>query len=461
MESGFTAQLDYAIETLSSPAGAIAMLLGVVMAVSLFFSPKVKWLVLTILFWVSTFAFFIGPGKKVVRFAFPLEQIRSNGRTIVTGMLLALLIPALISARGWRMRLVAPPLLAYFIFEMVVALRILMGGIVDRGLLSAFVYPVIFVSLGWGLSKWIHTWDDAHRVLKAFFFASVLFLLGSLYEMAANRSVALGAGRFIGTSGNPQGAAMNIALALPIAFYFVARPAENKLFRIFAACAAGILSIFLLWTGSRTGIVMAGVAIGLTFRTRIGRFLGVGLFVGIVVLFALQIYQESTITVSDMFLRGDTRTRVWRAMWESFLEQPVFGKMEGVYGLGENSYLSTAASFGLFGLIPLALFMAVIGWYMLKSIFIRKYLGQEKAIIDLCIGVLCGNLVGGMFEAHLLGTLTLNVFIIYVMCDLLAFAHDAARVEQYQQQIQPYQEQYESDDITAPAFQPYPAGHYV
>jgi hypothetical protein len=435
MDEGFTTQLNYAIDTLLSPAGGFALLAGLMLLISLFFSPKIKWLVLTGAIWISTLAFFLTPGKMPIHMAFPLEQLRNNGRSIAAGLLIALLIPAVTSPRGWRIRRVGIPVVLFFVFELVLTTRMILAGVVDRGLLSLIIYPLLFLSLGWGLSKWVQTVEDAHRALRAVMFAGVLFVAGSSYQFAINRTTVLSGMRFQGTTGNPQSAGMLIALTLPASLYFVGRSSEIKINRVMSGVAAGFMAILLLWTGSRTGILMAATGIAITFRSRIGKFLGVLIFVGVFVFLALQVYDDATTSMVGMLARGDTRTRIWTAMWQDFLANPAMGSMQGGFGVGENSYLSTASSAGLFGLIPLFAFVAATTFACLKLNFSRRLLGQEKPLADAVLGGLISVLVGGIFEGHLLGTLTISVFVIYIMCVLLAFLLDVVDVERQQRLI--------------------------
>src|SRR5439155_3242181 len=111
--------------------------------------------------------------------------------------------------------------------------------------------------------------------------------------------------RLHGTTGNSQHAAVFIAMVLPALCYLVGSAREPKLWRVLFAAAMGFLCILLLWTGSRTGLLMATTAVLVFFRARLRGFVAVSLFVGLFVMLALQVYSESTLSVADMFSRGD------------------------------------------------------------------------------------------------------------------------------------------------------------
>ncbi len=208
----------------------------------------------------------------------------------------------------------------------------------------------------------------------------------------------------MGTSGNPQLAALLISMALPVTCYLVARPTEPTTWRIAFAAVAGLMVVMLLWTGSRTGITIAAMGIVLSFRARFGRFLAVGLIVGIFVLLAAQFYEESTASLAEMFTRGDTRSQVWSEMYQSFLNSPAFfGSMEGSYSTSENSYLATASTMGLFGLVPLFVFVAASLWLLYRLFLARRLLGSEKPFADLLIGSLLTIFVGANFRRVSIG----------------------------------------------------------
>jgi hypothetical protein len=175
--------------------------------------------------------------------------------------------------------------------------------------------------------------------------------------------------------------------------------------------------------------------VALTFRARIGKFLAVLTFVGIVVLLALQIYSEATTSVVGMIDRGDTRTRVWAAMWQDFVDNPVMGTWNEAFGIGENSYLAAAGGAGLLGFVPLVACVLCTIYTCLRVNHSRKLLGTEKPLADAVTGIIGALLAGGMFEGHFLGTLTFSVLITYGMCALLAFLLDAIDVEQQRRQL--------------------------
>ncbi len=311
-----------------------------------------------------------------------------------------------------------------------------MAGVIDRGIASVVVYVLMLIILAWGCSKWVQTWDDAHKMLRCLMGAGALHIVTTFYQLLVNRSAMITNNRLMGVSGNPQEFAVVLAISLIPSAYLLSRPAEPKFWRVCGGIVAGMQMMLLLWTGSRTGILMAAVGITAVFWSRLGRFVAVGLITGLIAWLAIQLYSESTLTIADMFQRGDTRTQVWRSLWEGFLSNPVFGLMESGYGTGESSYLTIACGMGLFGLVPLAAFLLATFAGMFKLIRVRATLGREKALVDMIIGGIVSLLVGAVFEAYLLGTIVLPVFALFIYLTLMGFVVDVVKVSANQRELE-------------------------
>src|SRR5439155_211827 len=128
------------------------------------------------------------------------------------------------------------------------------------------------------------------------------------------------------------------------------------------------------------------------------------------VYFALMVFTESTMHITDIITRGDTRTRAWMIWWEQFRQNMAWGVMETQFGIGESSYLSAAANMGLFALIPMAAFMGATAWSLIKLQRIRRRLGEHVMMADLITAGLLALAVGAMFEGYLLVTMTMHPF---------------------------------------------------
>jgi hypothetical protein len=256
-------------------------------------------------------------------------------------------------------------------------------------------------------------------------------MAGTAYQLLINRTSVVRQFRLFGTTGNPQHTGALLALVLPSLCYMIIRSGQRYIYRVLLGAAAGVLVVMLIWTGSRTGFLMALVGLLLFFRTRVGRFLGVGVLTSIFVIAAMGIYAESTATFTGMFLRGDTRSVVWRSMFQHFLENPAFGSIGETFGVGESSYLALAANMGLAGLFPMAIVFAVVGHQLYRLQRVRKHLGEHVLLADLVTAGPIALAVGSIFEGFLLGILTFSILTLYLHLSLLRFLLDVADAQQH------------------------------
>jgi len=219
-------------------------------------------------------------------------------------------------------------------------------------------------------------------------------------------------------------------VSLPVICYLLVRGGSSRLWRFALGATAGFLVIFLIWTGSRTGFIMALVGVGLFFRAKLGRMLAAVMIVGIFSLLAWHIFGESVESADRLLSTQDTRSAVWRALGQEFSENMAIGVLHEDIDIRENSYLSTAARVGLLGLIPLLLAVALTASAMFKLYRVRPTLGEHAMIADLVIAGLGSLGVGAFAEGFLLGVLTHQIFMVFIYLAILAFLLDVARQNQ-------------------------------
>jgi hypothetical protein len=425
-QTAFDSQFNAFLDLLGRPEGAFGIAGLIVLMVAVVVFKQFKWYALAMLLWTTTLAFVIQPGTtRLASLLPPFEQLRSQSRPICVAMLLILAIPTFMSPRGWRTRILGIGVLAMFFFQMMLAVRVTASE-TSRGVASLFIYPLMFIPLGIGLSRWLQDWKDAHAMLRAFVICGLLFFGGSALHLLVTPGTVVHNHRLYGTCGNPQLAAAASGACIPVICYFIVRHRQRWAYRLFLCALVGFLIIMLIWTGSRTGLLMTTVAVVMLFRARIGRLALAGITVGIFVMLALQIYTESTATFTDMFMRGDTRSHVWTELLSQFREHVMWGSMSNEIGVRENSYLWVAAGTGLWGVIPMLMFMAAVAWQLFKLQRIRRYLGENALLADLATGGMAALGVACMFEGYIAGTMTLQVISAYVYLALTTFLIDAA-----------------------------------
>jgi O-antigen ligase len=218
----------------------------------------------------------------------------------------------------------------------------------------------------------------------------------------------------MGTTGNPQHCAVVLGLCITPLCYLVSQPYQTFKKRIFFGGVAALAGIFLLWTGSRTGVLMGFVGLVVMYRYRMGRALLLASFAAIFVMIFLAVFSNVDIFSQHLISGEDTRTGIWRTQWDQFLSHPILGANFGLFGYSENSYLATAARYGIVGLIPLFIMLGIAGRSIVRLHRSRKFMGDFTLAADMVIGSLISLAVGAWFEAYLLGTLTFMVYLIYI-----------------------------------------------
>src|SRR6266542_2212352 len=127
----FRAQLDAFFQLISSPVGLFAFIgLVVSMALMVFIRPA-KWPVFTLLLFMATLSYRVVNNVFTVELVFPLEQIRAQCRGVCIALLIALLVPLVMQFHSWRTRWFAGAALAYFVFQMMLAMRMFADGAFD------------------------------------------------------------------------------------------------------------------------------------------------------------------------------------------------------------------------------------------------------------------------------------------------------------------------------------------
>jgi hypothetical protein len=206
------------------------------------------------------------------------------------------------------------------------------------------------------------------------------------------------------------------------------RTSEKKL-RLFWLIILGMDFFFLLSTGSRTGLVLIVIGVGIMYMDKItfNRMLYLGVF-SFVLFVGLYIYDQANIGLQQDFSYADgseslidtrrlastenTRSHVWRAQWRGFVNNPIFGTplWGGRMGFGENSWLAVAASLGIIGFVPM-LIMGGLLLSMCQDLYFRWKVKRDLKYQVVLATLLC-LLAGSILEAYLLATLSFPLFVL-------------------------------------------------
>jgi hypothetical protein len=353
--------------------------------------------------------------------------MRSHGRAISIGLLIVLLIPAFQSRRGWRRCLILGGTLLFFLFELTYVGRALAGGLYGRGMGGIFIYSLTMLVLGMGLSKWLQDWDDVYRAVVCMAGVGVIFSIATICQLAVNPSGIIWQNRLAATGSTATLCAELIVLALLPTSILIVHPRTGKTGRIFWSALTGLLIVFLIWTGTRNGLLMAVVGLGLIFRGRLKQFTWFAIAAVFFYVIAVSVYQSSTLTAGRLFSTLDNRSYAWSNTWKRFVANPLVGDIRDA-SVVENSYIAVAANLGLIGLVPLALFIFLTSLAILRIQKLKNRFGNEAIIADLVAGGLAAIAVGAIFDGYLLGMLNAPVFCIYIYLAIATFLLDIVQV---------------------------------
>ena len=418
--------LKQLLDLLLTPYGLVASAIALLFII-FFYKEKYRPLHWFLVALMAVIASFKEPRSKWVPdppdLVFPLEQIRDQGRPITIILLGLLLVIIFLSKNKWQKVLIPSPLPYLCLIQGIVFIKNGFSGSLIFAILALLTFSGLVVMILQGPSRWLETETDFKWGISVISLVGIIFAIVNLYQGAINLyPITFWSGRFLGTTGNPQHAAVLLSTTIPALLYLIEREENQIWFKGVLIAFAAIIGIGILMTGSRTGMIMTVVSILLFYNisgkliTRAAMLAGALLLISMVFESSQQWFMETTGSQLDRFfgpeLFKDTRTHVWSAQWETFKDYPFFGKpLQGdrLSGYGENSWLGAAAAFGLIGLIPLLLF----GWECLKMIFKLYRYGNREPIhqkqCNLVIAGLLSLLAGSIFEPYLLGTITFQL----------------------------------------------------
>jgi hypothetical protein len=429
-----TTYITQLLNFLGTPYGIILVAAGIVLIVQASRSRKMGWL----LFSLCCFAASLNKLRdewtlEPPALVFPLQQIRNVGRPLAIVLLIALAIVALSTRNSWRRKIFPKPIDYLIVVQALIMCKTLLYGSIEFAILSAMTFGGIIFVLKHGPGQWLNNDDNFKLAARSIAIVGSIFVTLNTYQYILNPiAVTFKQGRFLGTTGNPQHAAVLLAAIIPsLMFLFQRIPNWNFIKFLWMAMLIGVM-YFLLLTGSRTGLLMGAISILLFYRNNGGAWLRLALALSFIAALVMPFLEPSTLNssvgidanVSARFSSlSNTRADVWSSLWRSFIENPVFGAP--LY----SSWLSAAANLGLVGFIP----MALMGWESLKLMWELNLLSQRKPAYffqaSMVIAGLGSLLLGSFFEAFLLGNITFSLlaFLTYLLMAAYLLEVDRAR----------------------------------
>jgi hypothetical protein len=360
----------------------------------------------------------------------PLQALRDSSRPLTVIFLFSLCLSAPRTDRGWRMSFVLFATLAFYVFQSMYLLRLLLAGESVRSILGILTDGLLFVGIVYGLGRRIQSQLDVDSILRALSIASALFLACNIMQLGFGYGQAIGQGRFMGVSGNPQLAGFVCAVFVIVNCYSHSRSSLKSWMSYYHAIQIGLLLMLIVWSGSRMSALSVAVGLIFFYRLRIGKILVFGIVSGIVLFIAVSLFPDS-LTKVDRFTSGlDTRSAVWAARIDDFKSNPLFGTIgaqnDQEVNASESSYLSTAALMGVTGLLLLALTVFSMVTSAIKCWIHRRCTNFSTESADIVIAGIAMILLASIFEGFFLGILSMAVVFLYLLLTIAAYLLDAA-----------------------------------
>lgn len=442
------------LDFIFSPIGLIAIAVGAVLIHTATRHRASAWLLLSLCGFVTSLGKFESEFMVTPSLVFPLEQLRAMGRPLAIAVIGVILV---VSLRQRRQNTLPLPQPARYLIAVQAAIffKTVLYGSVSFALLAGLVYSMLILMLYTGPLSWLQDEENLHLAIWSIAMIGVIFTIANGYQaMFSIYPLTFVAGRFVGTTGNPQQAGTLLAGILPCVAYMVEHHQRWNWLRFFWIFTFGALLGLLLISGSRTGLLMTIAAFLLFYRANIWKFVRIAIPIALILWIGVgflnshdTIGQNILTTVNNRLFvdigtqlqTGNSRQPVWTALWNSFLRNPLFGSSLGgerLMGYGESSWLGTAAAVGLVGLVPLLLF----GGYSLRMIGDLLGISYRSSAYRLQANVVVAGLtallIASIFEALLLGNLTYYILMLLIYLAMGQYLVKTCNSKQLEQQSQ-------------------------
>ncbi len=335
----------------------------------------------------------------------PVQEQRSS---IFLGLGALVFLLAMVHIGKLRLERVSIAVLLLLASAAFAGLVRVMAGKAEDGLVSIVFAFATILPLAIFMPALVSEEGGYFRIMRIVGLTAAAWTFAVAVQFVINRNAlsrgGFGSLRFQGLLGNPQHAAAYLAPTFVTLLALYIHDPLKRL-KLFWMCCLGAAGVMVLWTGSRSAAAMSVMGAAFVLYSRLGRSvllapLGLGVvFVAFQILSALGV----EILVDRLVSTEDTRSAAWAAMWQQFLENPIFGTGgtdETVFS--ENSYLFALASYGIFmGLIFGALIL-VSGFQCLRLFLSRsKFDPRGKSVIDLTLAVHAMYFAGAMTEGYM------------------------------------------------------------
>ena len=422
--------LDKIPQVLSSPFGlaALAILLGLVCVI--LFNRYGVYLGIGMLLFTGIVN--TGPGvegmESDLALIGPLETFRSVAKALFVLLAFVLAARALL-IEGKTGKPFNGAVIGWLALQGVYALRFAVAGAWDRAILNFSFGLVLAVGIVGTLSRIIREMREIHRVFLALEISGLFFCGLSLVQWRINPAPVLHGSRMQGLSENPQFAGVLMSTLVCICIYLALSKTESLKKRLFHFACIIVFGSFLMWTGSRTAVLITAVGAAIQVRGKIMAWIGILLAGYVAFLLLGSSAGESSGDLMDRLISlQNTRAEAWARSWDAFLANILFGDGRTLL---ENSYLSAAASMGLLGVAVLGAMIIAHGRSVFYVFMHRQWLGGDARLAYLVVALTAALGAGAMFEPFLLSIATHATVTLLVLAAVAEAARDRILAAEY------------------------------
>lgn len=290
-----------------------------------------------------------------------------------------------------------------------------------QGAMRVGLAAISITSMALFVTSMVRTWDDLLPLMRALGVSGLMWVGGALVQVLLDKSQMLVnyETRFLGLLGNPQGTAIYLGPQSAITLWLMLNDSKRWT-RILWAAVYAVILMLVVWTGSRTGMLMTIMGAMALLRSRFKN--AVFLLPVLAVALVGVAYLVDSLGIELPFKRflegGDTRSEAWRGLFEDAQRSGVFGLgLEGARFV-ENSYLYAWVVYGPIMLALLLLQLVVIGTSSFRLWSVRREVPfKVRSMVDLTIAYYAMFFVGAQFEWFILARVDANIsYVVIFSC---------------------------------------------
>jgi len=296
-------------------------------------------------------------------------------------------------------------------------LRFVHGGVTDGFSSIAFSFFTL-IPLVVTTALVLDEYRDLRLIFRSIMLVNIAWI-GMVFVQIAINSRYITQGnehRFVGLLSNPQHTGVLMAFLVVITLWMLLNDVGK--YKIIYIGLLSINGIFLLWTGSRTGLGMGVIGISAVFYSRAGRAILILPVVGLLGYISLKLMVDVVgidLGFERMTSTKNTRSDAWRELLISAQQNPMVGVGMDELERSENSWIYGFASYGIGMLILLLLMTFVATIEILKSIKVRFSLPQEyRPSLDVLVGLMLMYFAGAVLEGYMVSRVSATICIFMV-----------------------------------------------